>query len=786
MLSANIVAENRGCHVLLQRAPKGTPSSILVLRLRRCFHHHGLSRSPISSPSALHTSPSVYRSAGCLPNVNGAPTVRYATTHSSPPPPTLSDDAVVHVQSLLARWGANRLPSAEPLLHSHTPNTPVSDGPGPPPAPAPSSTSIQSADPTDPFQGALLAMRLGDTRRVLKHLRVIEKMSREDLVAAVAALPRTTFTEFFRALDPLRVSRDCDPIGKSHTTVGMYQVLNMTSSIDEYGVRKLYTKLLRCLLILMTTLQAAGYILHQEEYISLIRCAGASADLTCAGALWNDLNTTPHVARRTSELYTEYIKTRFLTEPLYTNYQKVARMVMPRNLHRSRLLLHIKMVSRLDAMFAYVRSRRLRFDQNKAIEDVEVLMRALRGNGPAVRLFNTVIAYHSFRVDESLLCALMIALGRSGSLHLIGEQILQRFFGIRTPHPPEEHESRAQSLSFTSEPPRVRPSVRLMRAVVETYGSNAEIGVAVQLVEHLSNAYNITIPRDVWQDLLEWTYVMSGPPASTAWKIAKLPNKIPSPQAVEMIWNAMISPPYNLIPTFQNYDILIRSLIGRRDDDLTPVLSRMREAILLYDEQCREYEAAVFEYTLYLRASILPSAIVTRFERARYKKQRMWFTIMKWCRSLFKRIPTSGANPDILHPLVPRLIEEFRPFLQNPVEYITPTGRVSLFDPATETFKVVITGYTEQWQVIRTTHANWKRHRFLNLKRETLSTHSLAKFKTSQLTNPLSLLAPRRRVFVPPIIEHQQKDGFDGQQAMETSQEAIPIESGDLAEPITS
>ncbi|KAI1423538.1 mitochondrial ATPase expression-domain-containing protein [Xylaria sp. FL1777] len=769
MLSAaHSVAENSSCHVVLQRAPKGTPSSILTLRLRRCFHHRRFYRQSTSHTSPLHILPNFCRATRYLPNVKSTPGFRYATTHSSPPLSSISYDAVAHIQSLLARSDGNILRSNGPLDHAQSPNTPPNTpsrgSPIPASTPAPPTSYDTNTQFVDPFRGALLAMRERDTRAVLSQLNVIENMSREDIQDAIAALPRTTFTEFFRALDPLRVARDCDPIGETRVSIGMYQLLNMTSSIDEYGVRRLYTKLMQRLLMLMSGLQAAGYTLHLEEYISLIRCAGASSDILGAGAFWNDLSSGPLLPWRNSQLYTEYIKARFLTEPLYTNYEKTTRMVTPRNLHRSRLMLSPSVVQRLDNLRTNIRSNRLRFGLNKDIGDVQELMRALRVRGAAMRVFWTVTGYHSFRVDESLLCALMIALGRAGLLRFIGTQILQRFFAIRTPHPlPGEPESQAQGLSFGSEPPRLRPSVRLMRAVVETYGSNSEIAVALQLVEHLSNTYNIPIPRDVWQDLLEWTQLMSTPPAATAWRIAKLSIKVPGSQAVEMIWNAMTSPPYNCTSTFRNYDILIRSLIGRRVDDLTPVLSRMREAILLYDEQCREYEAAVFEYALYIRTGIAPSAITHRFERARHKKQMMWFDIMTWCQMLLKRFQISRASP-VPHPLVPRFIEEFRPFLMNPVEYSTPTGRISLVDPAIDAFKAIRTGFIAQTIPMRKNREEWTRKRLLKPKLEFLSTHSLAKLKRSKFRNPLHLLAPHPMAFVAPSRGVRRPDDLDEQE----------------------
>jgi hypothetical protein len=577
-------------------------------------------------------------------------------------------------------------------------------------------------------------------------------MSREDLQDAVTTLPRTTFTEFFRALDPLCVARDCDPAGVSHIPVGMFKMLHMESSMDDWGVRKLYTRLLQRLLVLMDALKTSGRALHAEEYISLLRCAGAASDIIGVKRIWRDLILGPAVAWRNSEVYTEFIKARFLTDPLYTNYRKITRMVTPRNLHRSRMRLIEGRVRRLDTLRLMIRWKKLRFGLNKEADHVEELMRLLRGNGPALSLFRRVIL-HGYRLDENLLCAIMIALGRSGTLRFIGTHILQKQFGITMSHLTlDERDSQSQATAqrnkISSGPSRIRPTVCLMRAVVETYGSNGEISIAVQLVEHLSNTHGIPIPLDVWQDLMEWTYIMTTPPATTAWKMAGLYAKIPSPKAVDMIWNAMISPPYNQIPSFEHYDVLIRSLIGQRSFDQAQALSRIREAVVLYHDQCQEYEAAVFEYIQLLRNGISSGVTVHRFECARFKKQQMWYNISVWCRTLFKDLRYSLVSP-VPNPLVPGFIKEFRPFLKNPIQYKTPTGHVSLVDPAIETFRSVQTGVLELTFRMKDKKGTWAHLRRHQQKVAVLSSHSLADFKPTKLTNPLDLLAPQQDAHQP-------------------------------------
>ncbi|KAJ8105738.1 hypothetical protein ONZ43_g7304 [Nemania bipapillata] len=240
---------------------------------------------------------------------------------------------------------------------------------------------------------------------------------------------------------------------------------------------------------------------------------------------------------------------------------------------------------------------------------------------------------------------------------------------------------------------------------------------------------------------------MSVPPASQAWEIARLQFKIPSPQAVEMIWDAMTSQPYNQAPTFKSYDLLIRSLVGRHSNDLAPVLLRMREAIALYDKQCEQYEVIALEYLQHLRDGIVTSAVTHRFERARFKKQHMWYSISVWCRMILKRIPFSEVSP-VPDPTIPAFIKEFRPFLRNPVRYQTSTGFVSLVDPFIETFRVRTVGEIKQLVRMKDVRGKWIRKQISTPRVIVLSSHSLSGFKKSKMWDPLQLLAPDMNTFV--------------------------------------
>ncbi|KAI1172952.1 mitochondrial ATPase expression-domain-containing protein [Nemania sp. FL0916] len=755
MWSAVPAAKKRGYGALLQMAPniRGIPSSISTLRLRRYSH---LQKSSARGSAGGHwttnskgtgiygiygTSNSGVNGVNGVNGANGMNSLRFATTPPSPPP--LSLDAVNHVQSLLLGL--------------------------------PDDAAVQSVAPahldTSSYEGVfgapLSALREGDSMKLLSSLRTISALKPAQLQELATRLPRATFTEFFRALDPFRIGRDGDPIDEDHTPAGMFKMLQMSNAMEDGGVRRIYSRLLRRLIVLMRALQAAGYTLLNEEYICLFRCAGAVGEVSGVRAFWEDYVRGEHtaVAWRNSETYHEFIKARWLTEPLYTNYDKTSRMVTPRNLHRSRLSLGYKTLHKLDRLSLHVKSSKLKFGLDRAppSQDSQEVMRRLRHNRSARRLFRNLTTSQSYHISENFWCALMIALGRSGTLRLIGTDILQHVFGIRTPDPFSDDPDGTWAMhpKFGDGPPRITPNAQLMRTVVEVYCSNGYIEVAVQLMEYISKTYDIPIPPDVWQDLLEWTYIMSSKPISTAWNMAKFRKRIPSSQAVEIIWNAMVSPPYNQTPTFRSYSTLIGSLVSRGTHDMAHVLPHMRKAILLYHEQCQAYEAAVFEYTEHKRDRVAPGLIRRRLDRARFKKQRMWYHISTWCRKVLGRVSRSRENP-VPDAFIPAFIEEFRPFLMNPIEFATPTGRVTMVDPALETFWVREIGTISQSILIKNRiekPKRWYRIHFHQRKLAVLSSHSLQQFEEASLTDPLTLLAPNKLAFKVQKPEKKKVDG---------------------------
>ncbi|RYP21057.1 hypothetical protein DL765_002464 [Monosporascus sp. GIB2] len=383
-------------------------------------------------------------------------------------------------------------------------------------------------------------------------------------------MPRSTFTELLRPLDPFTVYKDADPSNGTYIAPGMVTMLNIESTIDDWGFRGLHVRLLQRMLALMKALKATGQTLNAEEYTYLIRCADAASDIATAKWLWRDMDRSETTFWRQTGLYGEYVQSAARTS------------------------------SAPSARGLSIRLRKFRFALN-----------------------------------------------------------------------------------------------RLMHAVVESYCSNCEIALAVQIVDKISSRYQIPIPPAVWRNLLEWAHIASSPPMSTAWKKADMPSKVPASTAVEMLRGTMTDPLYNIRPTLKAYGILMKNLLGRGQfERARPYL---REARRLCDAQCHKFEDSVFEYIQTLRGGADATRALHRHERARFAKQAAWYSMQTWCRRLllaWRPLPprTSGTRGDAgLQGLgqrfshergVPASMREFRDFAPNPAPCRTPSGYVRLTDPA--------------------------------------------------------------------------------------------------------
>jgi Mitochondrial ATPase expression len=162
----------------------------------------------------------------------------------------------------------------------------------------------------------------------------------------------------------------------------------------------------------------------------------------------------------------------------------------------------------------------------------------MRNAKPVVRLYRTVTNGRC-SADERIMCSLMVAFARTGSLKAI-RWILRTNWGIIITVRNRQLEIEESSFGFPPGSP-LALTERLLDAIVTSFCTNGEVAIALQLVAFASRPYDIPISNRLWFRLFEWTYIQSTKPASTEWKIVDWESRIVPPDAVQQVWDVMMA-----------------------------------------------------------------------------------------------------------------------------------------------------------------------------------------------------------------------------------------------------
>jgi hypothetical protein len=214
------------------------------------------------------------------------------------------------------------------------------------------------------------------------------------------------------------------------------------------------------------------------------------------------------------------------------------------------------------------------------------------------------------------------------------------------------------------------PTAHTLAAVAMSLGSNDNIESAIRVVDHMSRRYKIPISLPVWVGLLNWTYALT-----------RIPARLIPAQSVLEFWETMRAPPYNVQPTIEMYDYLVRSLISRQYT--SPAEDKMEEAAVLYTELIHRlfnvearYEAAItgggedmgenVDTHDKLRQEL---AVVKRTVHRHRSMMRRWVELL---------VLGKGMNADFTRRKVPDIVARWCHFLGDNVIYVIDSGYVVL------------------------------------------------------------------------------------------------------------
>ncbi|KXH69180.1 hypothetical protein CSAL01_06006 [Colletotrichum salicis] len=598
--------------------PRGTPSKILAARLRRCYGHY--SPFPMTTASARTLIPrnGLDLSARCMSQSHklsfdtSTPAIESRPDYSSP-------DA--HLADLLR--------------------------------------AVQSQDTTQILESV---------KGLARHPRAIEAAD------ALQKLSPTTFSEIVRSLDPSRVGPRSDATHGLRIENGLGQYSSLASVADRFGVPKIYKDTFESLRTLFGLRSHHDNEPSRLDYVVLLRCAGAASDVQAAKELWYMTKGGDNGHHRNGQDYTEYFKTRFLTDPAYSHNDKSRLRVRPRNLHgRRKKFKDTRILWPLEKL-RLNRFANGRFTYGRASwEPTHDLHRLLSLPAPVERLNASIRKKHKV-VDEEFYCAYLVACARAGSVREM-TRILYNVWGILT----TDRDHRAAKIVSAKKADSIRrtptPTQPLIDAIVQSFGCTGHVIIAKKLIEYISTEWGIPISPNTWSSLLEWTYLMSSRPVVQEYKAIGDKNRVVRANDVLAVWDAMTVNLHLGKPGSRDVDLYTRTLVA--SGRLNEAWDSLRRTCADYDLLCKDVEAALFE-TLFPSP---PPASISRHHRLKAQQHMSWYSIQRLCQQWLREASVRlSREPSLGSQIIPDFVNDFRRFLPDPITYSTYGGTVRILN----------------------------------------------------------------------------------------------------------
>ncbi|KAK6006914.1 hypothetical protein QM012_005922 [Aureobasidium pullulans] len=276
--------------------------------------------------------------------------------------------------------------------------------------------------------------------------------------------------------------------------------------------------------------------------------------------------------------------------------------------------------------------------------------------------------------DEETFRLLILAFGREGDLDTV-QKLLRQVWKIDVAAVvdclEDGHSKHKLDISPTSP---MHPTPFLIYAVAHVFSINNEIPIALKLVDHISQTYNVKVFDYVWHELLNWTFVLSLPRQASRNEQAILPKG-----SVQKLWEVMRNEPYNVRPTMGMYNKLIKSLF--RQQRTRDMWHYMCEALPMYEMMRKE--TRYLNKTLHraLKLSQPVGTLEQKYNCSRLNEKASRLFLKRWVRLLLGSMRSWRRVDGSLYwstRLIPRIILEWKDFMPSNVWYDIPAGRVSI------------------------------------------------------------------------------------------------------------
>ncbi|KAI9801180.1 MAG: hypothetical protein M1825_003454 [Sarcosagium campestre] len=485
-----------------------------------------------------------------------------------------------------------------------------------------------------------IALQLEDADKLFQAISA----AREDQ-EVLQSLPDSTYTQIFNLLDPDYM---IEPEKKIHRTLTEWHLNKM--KIATIGEK--FGHFLEVVHRVAKAKRMSGRALTLPEYTYLLRCARATGDGRMADVLWRDMRRDGVLPDLTC--YNHYLASKCWFG-MFNEKQVNRARVVPYN----------------QAM------RQVRF--GKGWLAVKVGPRGVKDK--CITIFER-LTEQGLSGNEETFTLMMMAMGREGDMSG-AKAILNGVWNIDADGLAEKGEESLEPVAFLSDQSELRPTERLLYTIAYIFGINNDIPGALRLVDYVSRQYSTPVGHIVWQELLEWTYVLSAYRRGKAHRDGSTEGQL-SRHSMRDLWSVMTSEPYCVKPDMPMYDKYMRTL-----DWLAywPEFDkRLAEGLKMYSQNASKVGQARLRLKAFQSADHEAEDGITRhgisLERAEREVQQLEM-IDRRDRLFLKRwikfaVRARRADISWERRALPDLILVARHFFPTPIKYDMRTGTASL------------------------------------------------------------------------------------------------------------
>jgi hypothetical protein len=478
---------------------------------------------------------------------------------------------------------------------------------------------------------------------------------------AFHVLPPNIFSEILRCLDPEHfVGRYVD-LHKNNVSprTGSFRAFRLQT---EDGIYHFCVNFMTRIESIIEARHSCGYELSLSDYKYLLRCAGVVENPRASQTVWRAMKGKRF--EPDTECYNYYLSGLLrVGVSNSTQRSEIRTKYLPRSGLKGPSEVYRGYYERLGIDFKY--------ETSKIFDDM--LQRGVAG-------------------DERTFCLLMISSARVGDVEGV-KAILGRVWGINVDKLMTMNEKDIRGPNSYSLDSPFRPSKTLLFALVHCFGINNMVPTALRLVDYISRKYSLTIPIEVWEDLLGLTYALSKP-RTLSGETGKMSPTYLGPEAVSILWSALTAEPYNVKPNMAMYNRLIVNLLRRQR--FSEARERMEEARKVHVKSVHKYgetvaveklQSSLFEVEDDIEGLELMQGTTAyenyrglqrekTFQHLAQKQSRQY--LYRWCRMLINLAPRSLLeNPTFLFVTLPQVIYDFRLFMPRRIGYSIGTGFLS-------------------------------------------------------------------------------------------------------------